>query len=80
MWTGFEDRWEDHVAYLNADSSGKPHYPGFGADATRWLIGHRSIGALGIDTMGVDPGADTRFVPTNCSFRTIASIWKTLPD
>lgn len=41
MWTGFEDRWEDHVAYLNADSSGKPHYPGFGADATRWLIGHR---------------------------------------
>jgi kynurenine formamidase len=61
MWTGFEDRWDDPVAYLNADSSGRLHYPGFGAEATRWLIGHRSIGALGIDTMGVDPGADTRF-------------------
>jgi kynurenine formamidase len=34
------------------------HYPGFGADAVSWLIEQRSIGALGIDTMGIDPGAD----------------------
>ena len=37
------------------------HYPGFGAQVTSWLIEHRSIGALGIDTMGIDPGADTSF-------------------
>jgi kynurenine formamidase len=61
MWTGFEDRWADPVAYLNADSAGRPHYPGFGAEAARWLIEHRSVRVLGTDTMGIDPGADTEF-------------------
>jgi kynurenine formamidase len=61
MWTGFEDRWEDPIAYLNADSAGRLHYPGFGAQATRWLIEHRSVRVLGIDTMGIDPGADPTF-------------------
>jgi kynurenine formamidase len=61
MWTGFEDRWDDPAAYLNADPDGGLHYPGFGDQATSWLIQRRSIGALGIDTMGIDPGADTEF-------------------
>ena len=61
MWTGFEDRWDDPAAYLNADAAGGSHYPGFGAEVTSWLIEHRSIGALGTDTMGIDPGADTSF-------------------
>ena len=65
---------------LNADPDGGLHYPGFGDQATHWLIQHRSIGALGIDTMGIDPGADTDFVPTSCSFGTIASIWRTFAD
>jgi kynurenine formamidase len=60
-WTGFEDRWDDPPAYLNADAAGRLHYPGFGAEAARWLIEERSIGALGIDTMGIDPGADAAF-------------------
>ena len=49
------------AAYLNADAAGRLHYPGFGAEAVSWLIEQRSIGALGIDTMGIDPGADTSF-------------------
>jgi kynurenine formamidase len=61
MWTGFEDRWDDPAAYLNADSAGRLHYPGFSAEATRWLIEYRSVSVLGIDTMGIDPGADTAF-------------------
>jgi kynurenine formamidase len=61
MWTGFEDRWDDPAAYLNRDSAGVLHYPGFGSEVARWLIEHRSIGALGIDTMGIDPGADDTF-------------------
>jgi kynurenine formamidase len=60
-WTGFEDRWDDPAAYLNADSAGRPHYPGFGAEAARWLIERRSAAVLGIDTMGIDPGADPAF-------------------
>lgn len=61
MWTGFEDWWDDPMAYLNADSTGRLHYPGFSAEAARWLVEQRSIGALGIDTMGIDPGADPTF-------------------
>jgi kynurenine formamidase len=61
MWTGFEDRWNDPVAYLSADAEGHLHYPGFSAAAAGWLVEHRSIGALGIDTMGIDPGTDETF-------------------
>ncbi|HEY7429330.1 MAG TPA: cyclase family protein [Streptosporangiaceae bacterium] len=61
MWTGFADRWPDPAAYLNADAAGQPHYPGFGVAATRWLIANRGAGALGIDTMGIDPGTDHAF-------------------
>jgi kynurenine formamidase len=56
MWTGFGDRWDDPPAYLNADAAGRPHYPGFGAGATRWLIEERSIGALGISRVGSRSG------------------------
>ena len=61
MRTGFEDRWDDPPAYLNADAAGRTYYPGFGAEAASWLIERRSVGALGVDTTGIDPGADTSF-------------------
>jgi kynurenine formamidase len=61
MWTGFEDRWDDPAAYLNQDPAGRLHYPGFSAEATRWLIDQRSVGVLGTDTMGIDPGADPHY-------------------
>lgn len=61
MWTGWSDRWHDPAAYLNADAAGHPHYPGFGAQVTRWLTATRGISALGTDTMGIDPGWDASF-------------------
>ena len=61
LLTGHDSSWSDPVAYLGADSSGRLHYPGFGQAAARWLIDQRGIGALGTDTMGVDPGADATF-------------------
>lgn len=61
LLSGYDSKWHDPAAYLGADSDGRPHYPGFGADAVRWLIDQRGIGALGTDTMGVDPGADATF-------------------
>ncbi|MFN2489649.1 MAG: cyclase family protein [Actinomycetota bacterium] len=61
MWTGFQSRWDDPEAYLNADADGVLHFPGIGVAATRWLIDKRDLGGLGIDTLGVDPGTDETF-------------------
>jgi kynurenine formamidase len=69
MWTGWAGRWEDSAAYVNADQEGGLHFPGIGADATRWLIRNRAIGGLGIDTLGVDPGSDETFATNTLLLR-----------
>lgn len=61
LWSGYDERWNDAAAYLGTDPQGGLHYPGFSPQAARWLVAERDIGALGTDTMGVDPGADTTF-------------------
>jgi len=61
MWTGFQDRWGRPKAFQNVGPDGLMHYPGFSGAVTRWLIEERSIGGLGIDTLGVDPGTDERY-------------------
>ncbi len=54
--TGWAARWETPARYSNADAQGTLHFPGFGADAARFLIEERSIRGIGIDTPSVDPG------------------------
>lgn len=61
LWTGYDVKWGDPAAYLGTDETGGLHYPGFDSDAARWLVAERGIAALGTDTMGIDPGADTEF-------------------
>ena len=61
MWTGWQERWDDPDAYLNADGQGVLHFPGISVGATEWLIENRALGGLGIDTLGVDPGIDEEF-------------------
>ena len=41
MRTGFEDRWDDPPAYLNADAAGWLHYLGFGSAAVSRLTEQR---------------------------------------
>ncbi len=61
LLSGYDARWEDESAYLGDAGDGAMHYPGFGEQAVRWLIDERHIGALGTDTMGIDPGPDHTF-------------------
>ncbi|MCD6288935.1 MAG: cyclase family protein [Anaerolineae bacterium] len=58
MATGWDARWPDEVAYLNADECGVMHFPGFAADTVSWLVEQRQVAGLGIDTPGIDPGRD----------------------
>lgn len=60
LWTGWQDKWADPMAFLNADAAGRLHFPGFSAAATEFLLAERQIAGLGTDTHGVDPGQDDR--------------------
>jgi kynurenine formamidase len=59
--TGWHQRWESPDRYLNRDDTGTMHFPGFGADAVRFLIKERDVNGLGIDTASIDSGKNTAF-------------------
>jgi len=61
LYTGWQAKWLDKSAFLNHDEQGNMHFPGFGSDATQFLITERKIAGVGIDTHGVDSGQDTNF-------------------
>jgi kynurenine formamidase len=60
-YTGWQDRWSDAARFINADADGALHFPGFGAEAAAFLLKDRSVGGIGIDTHGLDPGLDEAF-------------------
>ncbi len=65
LYTGWQEKWLNHQAFFNQDKDGKMHFPGFGYDASEFLITHRRITGVGTDTHGVDSGQDTNFT-INC--------------
>lgn len=62
MNAGWDARAGSEAAYRNTDASGTMHFPAWSADAVEWLIGERRIGAIGVDTLSLDPGNATAFV------------------
>ena len=56
MDSGWGAKIDDAEAYRGADADGVLHFPGFGAEATEWLLRRRGIRALGVDTLSIDPG------------------------
>jgi len=60
LYTGWQNKWWDKAAFLNADMADDLHFPGFSKDATQFLL-QRQIAGVGIDTHGVDSGQDTMF-------------------
>jgi len=61
LFTGWQSKWSDKTAFLNPDATGVLHFPGFGSEATHFLLSERQIAGVGIDTHGVDSGQDTTF-------------------
>lgn len=62
LFTGWQSKWSDQEAFFNQDASGELHFPGFGGEATQFLLSERQIAGVGIDTHGVDPGQSKTFV------------------
>jgi kynurenine formamidase len=64
MDSGWAAKVDDATAYRGADLADPDavlHFPGFGAEATEWLLRRRRIRALGVDTLSIDPGVSETF-------------------
>lgn len=64
--TGFGKSWPDRKAYLGTDVEGADavpllHFPGLHPDAAKWLVEHRAIHAIGLDTASIDYGQSRGF-------------------
>ena len=55
--TGWGSRWDSAGTYRNSDAQGVSHYPGYSADAAKFLVNGRNVLGLGIDTLSVDRGS-----------------------
>lgn len=60
--TGWGRHWDSNSRYRNQDSLGKMHFPGFSADAARWLVKERNVRGIGIDTLSIDHGLSKDFI------------------
>jgi kynurenine formamidase len=61
MYSGWAAKVGDADAYRGDTGDGVLHFPGFGADATEWLLRRRGIRSLGVDTLSIDPGISETF-------------------
>jgi kynurenine formamidase len=64
--TGWSERWPDRLRYLGTERHGPEalaelRFPGLDPTAARWLVEHRSIHAIGIDTASIDYGRTSGF-------------------
>jgi kynurenine formamidase len=64
--TGWATRWGDRAAYLGTGVKGPEavpllRFPGLAPDAAKWLVGHRRVKAVGIDTASIDHGPSSLF-------------------
>lgn len=64
--TGYGRVWPDRQKYLGTDERGpeavaKLHFPGLSPNAAKWLIDHRKVRAVGIDTASIDNGQSALF-------------------
>jgi kynurenine formamidase len=66
LHTGYGRHWPDRAAYLGTAAKGPEaipqlHFPGLDPAAARWLVGERSIDAIGLDTPSIDRGQSATF-------------------
>ena len=64
--TGWASRWGDREAYLGTAATGPDavpqlRFPGLAPEAAKWLVEHRRVKAVGIDTASIDHGPSTLF-------------------
>ena len=59
--TGWGRHWNNYPRYKNQDATGKMHFPGYSAEAAKFLVEERRAKGLGIDTLSIDYGLSKDF-------------------
>jgi kynurenine formamidase len=62
MNAGWDARAGSEKQFLNQDSNGVMHAPGFSEEAARFLVDQRNVSGIGVDTLSLDAGAARKFV------------------
>lgn len=60
--SGWGRYWTNYPRYKNQDAMGRMQFPGYSAEAAKWLLKERSVRGLGIDTLSIDHGPSKDFV------------------
>jgi kynurenine formamidase len=60
--SGWDERIRDAERFLNRDSKGTMHAPGFSDQAAQFLVRERDIVGAGVDTLSLDAAAAEKFV------------------
>ncbi|WP_245764556.1 cyclase family protein [Planctomicrobium piriforme] len=61
LHTGWGRFWTQPERFLGRDVRGQLHFPGYSAEAAKFLVEQRQVKGLGIDTLSVDPGTSKSF-------------------
>ena len=61
MNSGWDTLVGDGDAFRGGSGFPDLNFPGFSIDATDWLIAHRDVVGIGVDTMSLDPGNSSDF-------------------
>ena len=56
MRSGWDDRAGDGTSYHGLTSSGGRMFPGFAVETVEWLLEHRSVTWIGVDSPSIDAG------------------------
>jgi kynurenine formamidase len=62
MYSGWGSRVSSADRFLNKDSKGTMHAPGFSEDVARFLVKERDIVGAGVDTLSLDAASASKFV------------------
>jgi kynurenine formamidase len=61
MHSGWSRHVSDAAKFTGKDASGVFHFPGFGAEATEWLLKRRRVAGIAVDTLSLDHGLSKDF-------------------
>ena len=62
MYSGWGSRVSNVERFLNKDSKGTMHAPGFSEEVATFLVKERDIVGAGVDTLSLDPASASKFV------------------